>query len=196
MGPEVVYRKNTKWGKFKGRVKSWFGNTKEIEGEEQIQDLPRILITSPEDSAKGKSPAPSPLRGEECEVSKETPDAGTSDTNDRIYPIHKKIVAEKEDLVLAHQDVIAHMRESLLEARGGGKNNVPGLRNSFRGKNEETKSEGCGESNKSENEIKTRNGGKPPVPPTKAKAVAKIRETIAQAKQENVNRLSRRGSYA
>ena len=50
-------------------------------------------------------------------------------------------------------------------------------------------------SDKSESEIRIERDGKPPVPPTKAVAVAKIRQTIAQAKRDNEERLSRRGSY-
>eukprot|EP00092_Neocalanus_flemingeri_P071746 GFUD01088207.1.p1 GENE.GFUD01088207.1~~GFUD01088207.1.p1 ORF type:complete len:169 (-),score=64.78 GFUD01088207.1:28-534(-) len=73
--------------------------------------------------------------------------------------------SQKEDLARAHQDVIAQMRESM--ARGGPK----------RDKNTEVKE-------------KVGDHVKPPVPPTKAAAVAKIRETIAQAKRDSCKDLT------
>ena len=60
------------------------------------------------------------------------------------------------------QDVISQMRESMAEARGGPRRDT----------NPEVK----------EN---VADPVKPPVPPTKAAAVAKIREAIAQAKRES-----------
>eukprot|EP00092_Neocalanus_flemingeri_P014103 GFUD01015212.1.p2 GENE.GFUD01015212.1~~GFUD01015212.1.p2 ORF type:complete len:170 (+),score=66.03 GFUD01015212.1:485-994(+) len=73
--------------------------------------------------------------------------------------------SQKEDLARAHQDVIAQMRESM--ARGGPKRNT----------NPEVKE-------------KVGDHVKPPVPPTKAAAVAKIRETIAQAKRDSCKDLT------
>lgn len=66
------------------------------------------------------------------------------------------------------QNVIAEMRNSLAEARGVAANK----RNSV-AEQERT--------------------DKPPIPPTKAAAVAKIRETIAQAKRESSKDLSLTG---
>ena len=65
------------------------------------------------------------------------------------------------------KDVIAQMRESMAEARGGPKRDT----------NPEVKE-------------KIADAVKPPVPPTKAAAVAKIREAIAQAKRESSQDLS------
>jgi len=75
-----------------------------------------------------------------------------------------KIVAPSDELARAHQDVIAQMREALLEARGG----------------RSTLEEGVVVSDGD----KEREQSKPPVPPTKAAAVAKIREAIAEARRE------------
>jgi len=76
--------------------------------------------------------------------------------------------AGQEELAQAHQNVIAEMRNSLAEARGAANRK----RNSVAGTGPAEKT------------------GKPPVPPTKAAAVAKIRETIAQAKRESDKELS------
>jgi len=70
--------------------------------------------------------------------------------------------SQKGELARAHQDVISQMRESMAEARGGPRRDT----------NPEVK----------EN---VADPVKPPVPPTKAAAVAKIREAIAQAKRES-----------
>ena len=70
------------------------------------------------------------------------------------------------------QNVIAEMRNSLAEARGAANRK----RNSMAGTQQTEKT------------------GKPPVPPTKAAAVAKIRETIAQAKRESDKELSLTGN--
>ena len=66
------------------------------------------------------------------------------------------------------QNVIAEMRNSLAEARG-----VAANKRSSVAEQERT--------------------DKPPIPPTKAAAVAKIRETIAQAKRESSKDLSLTG---
>ena len=68
------------------------------------------------------------------------------------------------------QNVIEQMRNSLAEARGA------------RG----TERNSVGDRDRT---------NKPPIPPTKAAAVAKIRETIAQAKRESSKDLSQTGKH-
>ena len=67
------------------------------------------------------------------------------------------------------------MRDSLAEARGAG--------------GPATRKQGNAVSGSSDRDRTT----KPPVPPTKAAAVAKIRETIAQAKRESSSDLAGTG---
>ena len=70
------------------------------------------------------------------------------------------------------QNVIEQMRNSLAEARGA--------------RGAETRAETRAERDRT---------NKPPIPPTKAAAVAKIRETIAQAKRESSRDLSQTGKH-
>jgi len=75
--------------------------------------------------------------------------------------------SEKDELAKAHQDVIAQMRKSMAEARGDPRSDADPTVNE-----------------------KAVLPEKPPIPPTKAKAVAKIREAIAQAKRESCQDLA------
>ena len=70
------------------------------------------------------------------------------------------------------QNVIEQMRNSLAEARGA--------------RGSEARADTRAERDRT---------NKPPIPPTKAAAVAKIRETIAQAKRESSRDLSQTGKH-
>ena len=74
------------------------------------------------------------------------------------------------------QNVIEQMRNSLAEARGA--------------RGAETRTE-----TRTETRAERERTNKPPIPPTKAAAVAKIRETIAQAKRESSRDLSQTGKH-
>jgi len=86
--------------------------------------------------------------------------------------------SQKEDLAKAHQNVITEMRNNLAEARG---KDPSSKRNSIA-------HDGVTASNRRSVVMDPSN--KPPVPQTKAAAVAKIRETIAAAKRESCQDLA------
>jgi len=97
----------------------------------------------------------------------ETPGARPEETSEDL----KFRKAGQDELAQAHQNVIQQMRNSLAEARGA--RGTPG-------------DHGPTVSGTSERDRNV----KPPIPPTKAAAVAKIRETIAQAKRASSSDLA------
>jgi len=86
-----------------------------------------------------------------------------------------KLVTASDQLARAHQDVISQMREAMLEARGG--------------KMSQGQKEFGEQIIKQKEGIKhpEREGVRPTVPTSKASAVAKIREAIAEAKKRETD---------
>jgi len=158
-----------RWGKWRKRITRVFTGGKEKEKEKgregnkgSVEELPRIVVSSPEEVAVERREN-DVMRGEE-EVLKEVAKVGKEDMLAK---------AKEDQLAKAHQDVIAQMREAMLEARGGTKVGTGGERERWDAKRLER-----------EAAAKAKEQQKPPVPPTKAVAVAKIREAIAEARRE------------
>jgi len=157
-----------RWGKWRKRITRVFTSGKDKDKDKEgnrgsVEDLPRIVVSSPEEVAVERRENEA-MRGE-VEVLREA----------QVKVGKEDMVAKaKEDqLAKAHQDVIAQMREAMLEARGGTKVGTGGERERWDAKRLER-----------EAAAKAKEQQKPPVPPTKAVAVAKIREAIAEARRE------------
>merc|ERR1712106_408846 len=91
------------WKKFKGRVSSWFTKDKST-GE--IVVVPEIIVTSPEDNTGSGV------------LTKDNTIEDVQEEKTETAPVRFR-KSQKDDLARAHQDVIAQMRESMAEARGG-----------------------------------------------------------------------------
>jgi len=153
------------WGKWKKRITRVFvGGKSGKEGRGSVEELPRIVVSSPEEVAVERRE--NELRSEmEAAMAKEHQLARAKED--------MKTKAKEDQLAKAHQDVIAQMREAMLEARGGSKVGTGGERERWDERRLER-----------EAAAKAKEQQKPPVPPTKAVAVAKIREAIAEARRE------------
>jgi len=175
----IVIHKQSKWSKFKRRLSGWFSTNDKICSDSVI---PEIIVTSPDDLDDGS----------QTKTNDVTPTPKTQEQNQ-----HKNFrKAEKDDLAKAHQNVIAEMRVNLAEARGKEQPskrhsvaNVPKTdqRNNNGNQNQGVHGKPPQDQRKS---VVVDLKNKPPVPPTKAAAVAKIRETIAAAKRESLQDLS------
>lgn len=166
----IIVHKESRWKKMKGRISSWLRTEKPVVDTVVV---PEIIVTCPEDNTDvlKKSRVSSNV---ESEVS---------------APVRLR-KSGQEELARAHQDVIAQMRKSMAEARGG---DTRGEMNSTVKEKVVLPEKPPVPPNKATEKPlvpPSRATEKPPVPPTKAVAVAKIREAIAQAKRESCQDLA------
>jgi len=167
----VIVHKETRWKKMKGRISSWFRSEKPVVDPVVV---PEIIVTSPEDNT---------------DVLKKSRVSSNVESEPVSAPVRLR-KSGQEELARAHQDVIAQMRRSMAEARGG---DTRGEINSTVKEKVALPEKPPVPPTKATERPPVPPGRaieKPPVPPTKAVAVAKIREAIAQAKRESCQDLS------
>merc|ERR1711915_371558 len=152
----VILHKESRWGKTKRRFKSWFRREKQV--KQQTTALPKIVVTSPEenlDLEKNSENGQNVSKTATERLSGNPEETGLSEVVEVRYRR-----TEKDEVARAHQDVIREMRRSLAEVREG---TAP-------------YTEKVNDNVKSQKVVYGGSSQKPPVPPTKAIAVAKIRE--------------------
>merc|ERR1711915_607845 len=154
----VILHKESRWGKTKRRFKSWFRREKQV--KQQTTALPKIVVTSPEenlDLVKNSENGQNVSKIATERLSGNSEEVGLSEVIEVRYRR-----TEKDEVARAHQDVIREMRRSLAEAREGHSEGTAPY------------TEKVNDNVKSQKVVYGGSSQKPPVPPTKAIAVAKI----------------------
>jgi len=136
-----------------------------LQENEKSADLPKIVVTCHEEENSGRPLLERQLSGDESTAS-ESPEPRPAAAAGPVKPE----LADKNDLSHAHEEVIQQMRNAIKEARGG---------NTAKTAEEKSTPAISLAASVAPDEVPD----KPPVPPTKAIAVAKIKAAIAQSKQ-------------
>jgi len=135
-----------------------------LQEKEKSADLPKIVVTCHEEENSGRPLLERQLSGDDSTAS-ESPEPKPAAAG----PV-KTELADKNDLSHAHEEVIQQMRNAIKEARGG---------NTAKTSEEKSTPAISLAASVAPDEVPD----KPPVPPTKAIAVAKIKAAIAQSKE-------------